>query len=66
MDEMKNGLIIGSVFCLFSLVWFIIDNTDSLTVYPLYVSILMMIGLYAVGVLVFAGMYSVGSYLFND
>ena len=66
MNDMKCGLILGSVYCLFTLIWFIAENSVFLSEYPLYVSILMMIGLYVVGVLAFTGMYSLGSYLLNN
>ena len=65
MKSMKQGAIIGSLFVMINLIVFIINNAGYLSEYPLYVSGLMMIGLYVVGVFVFAGMFSVGSELFK-
>ena len=65
MESLKQGVIVGSLFVMINLIMFIINNASYLSQYPLYVSGLMMIGLYAVGVFVFAGMFSVGSELFK-
>ena len=52
MSEMKSDLLISSVVGLLLLLWFGDDIFGSLSVYPLDVSIFIMIEAYTVGVLV--------------